>query len=53
MQPRPQQPVAEGELVGRGRQRGAVGAAAKSQGEGKVHRLRVCTCAVVVVDVKW
>ncbi|XP_022266183.1 piwi-like protein 1 isoform X3 [Canis lupus baileyi] len=31
VQPRPQQPVAEGELVGRGRQRGAVGAAAKSQ----------------------
>ncbi|XP_034872704.1 piwi-like protein 1 isoform X5 [Mirounga angustirostris] len=31
VQPRPQQPAAEGELVGRGRQRGAVGAAAKSQ----------------------
>ncbi|XP_008687010.1 piwi-like protein 1 [Ursus americanus] len=31
VQPRPQQPAAEGELVGRGRQRGAVGATAKSQ----------------------
>ncbi|XP_060256729.1 piwi-like protein 1 isoform X4 [Ovis aries] len=31
IQPRPQQPPAEGELVGRGRQRGTVGATAKSQ----------------------
>ncbi|XP_044897634.1 piwi-like protein 1 isoform X3 [Felis catus] len=31
IQPRPQQPAAEGELVGRGRQRGAGGAPAKSQ----------------------
>ncbi|XP_026899848.2 piwi-like protein 1 isoform X5 [Acinonyx jubatus] len=31
VQPRPQQPAAEGELVGRGRQRGAGGAPAKSQ----------------------
>ncbi|XP_049722435.1 piwi-like protein 1 isoform X2 [Elephas maximus indicus] len=31
IQPRPQQPPTEGELVGRGRQRGPVGATAKSQ----------------------
>ncbi|XP_019289356.1 piwi-like protein 1 isoform X3 [Panthera pardus] len=31
VQPRPRQPAAEGELVGRGRQRGAGGAPAKSQ----------------------
>nr|XP_035950815.1 piwi-like protein 1 isoform X2 [Halichoerus grypus] len=31
VQPRPQHPAAEGELIGRGRQRGAVGATAKSQ----------------------
>lgn len=36
MQPRSQQPPAEGELFGRGRQRGTVGGTAKSQGEEKV-----------------
>ncbi|XP_006768862.1 PREDICTED: piwi-like protein 1 [Myotis davidii] len=39
-QPRPQQPLSDPDLVGRGRQRGPVGATAKSQGEERGGRRR-------------
>lgn len=45
---RPQQPPADGELVGRGRLRGPVGATAKSQGEGRA-KDRACACVCVSV----